>query len=67
MAKGKPVTVKNTGPRLINRTVAIIKPKQPFLDWLKGLPDWDVKLTLRELREEEGTALFWSLEPKQAD
>ena len=23
----------------INRSVAVIKPKQPFLDWLNALPD----------------------------
>jgi len=34
----------------INRLVAIIKPKQPFLDWLESLPDWDEELTLDELR-----------------
>lgn len=34
----------------INRLVAIIKPKQPFLDYLESLPDWDMELTLDELR-----------------
>jgi len=36
----------------INRLVAIIKPKQPFLDWLAGQPDWDLDTTLEELRTE---------------
>lgn len=36
----------------INRLVAIIKPKQPFLDWLESLTDWDDELTLDELRED---------------
>ncbi|MEK7396547.1 MAG: hypothetical protein AAB116_06385 [Candidatus Poribacteria bacterium] len=34
----------------INRLVAIIKPKQPLLDWLESLPDWDDELTLDEIR-----------------
>jgi len=38
--------------RPINRFVAIIKPKQPFLDWLKSQPDWDSDTTLEKLRDE---------------
>jgi len=37
---------------LINRHVAIIKPKQPLLDWLESQPDWDVDITLEELRKD---------------
>ncbi len=58
MPKKKPAPAKNAGPRLINRTVAVIKPRRPFLDWLKGMPDWDLKLTLNQLRQEECTALL---------
>ena len=36
----------------IDRLVAIIKPGQPFLDWLRSLPDWDLEMTLEELRSE---------------
>jgi len=35
---------------LINRAIAIIKPRQPFLDWLNSLPDPLDDLTLEELR-----------------
>jgi len=35
---------------IINRYVAILKPKQPFLDWLESQADWDVDITLEELR-----------------
>lgn len=35
---------------LIDRAVAIIKPKQPFLDWLNRMPDPPAELTLEELR-----------------
>jgi hypothetical protein len=34
----------------INRSIAIIKPKQPLLDWLNALPDNVVLFTLAELR-----------------
>ena len=37
---------------LINRTIAIIKPKQPYLDWAISLPDPAENLTLEELRED---------------
>jgi hypothetical protein len=30
----------------INRCVAIVKAKQPFLDWAKGLPDPPTEITL---------------------
>lgn len=36
----------------INRLIAIIKPKQPFLDWLESTPSWDLDLTLEYLRED---------------
>jgi len=35
---------------LVNRFVAIIKPKQPLLDWLESQPDWDVDIMLEDLR-----------------
>ena len=35
---------------LTNRFVAIIKPKQPLLDWLESQPDWDLDITLEDLR-----------------
>ena len=34
----------------INRLVAIIKPREPFLRWLESQPDWDLDMTLEELR-----------------
>ena len=39
-------------PRMIDRNIAVIKPKQPFLDWLRSQPDWDLDLTLEQLHEE---------------
>ncbi len=36
----------------INRFIAVIKPKQPFLDWLKSQPDWDLDTTLKELGDD---------------
>jgi hypothetical protein len=34
----------------INRSVAVIKPKQPFLDWLNALPDSEQPFTLTDLQ-----------------
>jgi hypothetical protein len=35
----------------VNRSIAILKPRQPFLDWLKGLPGGlDDQLELVQLR-----------------
>lgn len=35
----------------LDRAVAIIKPRQPFLDWIKGLPGTPLeKITLEQLR-----------------
>jgi hypothetical protein len=34
----------------INRSVAVIKPKQPFLDWLNALPDSNQPFTLTDLQ-----------------
>jgi hypothetical protein len=34
----------------VNRSVAVIKPRQPFFDWLRNTPDWDLDLTLDNLR-----------------
>jgi hypothetical protein len=43
---------------ITNRYVAIIKPKQPLLDWLESQPDWDVDITLEELRTDCGAFLI---------
>ena len=36
----------------IDRCVAIIKPRKPFLDWLQSLPDWDLDVTLKDIRSD---------------
>ena len=36
----------------INRLIAIVKPKQPFLDWLKSTPGWDLNLSLEDIRDD---------------
>ena len=42
--------------QVINRTAIVLKPKQPFLDWLNALPDNDgMTFTLERVRE-GGTA-----------
>ena len=42
----------------INRTAAIIEPKQPFVDWLNSLPDDDHDYTLEELSADNLTFLI---------
>jgi hypothetical protein len=34
----------------INRSVAVVKPKQPFLDWLNALPDNEESFALADLQ-----------------
>ncbi|MBV8657856.1 MAG: hypothetical protein JO142_08560 [Burkholderiales bacterium] len=36
----------------VDRSIAVIKPKQPFLDWLNKLPDNEVTLTLEDIRSD---------------
>lgn len=36
----------------INRSLIILKPKQPFLDWARSLDDEDKNFTLKDLRED---------------
>jgi hypothetical protein len=36
----------------INRSAAVIKPQQPFLEWLNALPDSDIQLTLRDIQQD---------------
>ncbi|HKZ03623.1 MAG TPA: hypothetical protein VJ180_15375 [Pyrinomonadaceae bacterium] len=36
----------------INRSLIILKPKQPFIDWARTLDDEDKNLTLKELSED---------------
>jgi hypothetical protein len=38
--------------QLINRMLAIVRPKQPFLDWFQACPDPPGNVTLEELRRE---------------
>jgi len=35
---------------IIDRHLAVIKPRQPFLDWLRTTPGYEVDLTLDQLR-----------------
>jgi len=43
---------------IVNRLAAIIKPKQPLLDWLESQPDWDLDITLEELRADRYALLI---------
>ncbi|WP_028534269.1 hypothetical protein [Paludibacterium yongneupense] len=36
----------------VDRSAAVIKPKQPFLDWLNAVPENDADLTLDSLRSD---------------
>jgi len=36
----------------INRSAAVIKPKQPFLEWLNALPDGDKALNLEDIQQD---------------
>lgn len=43
---------------ILNRAVAVIKPKQPFVDWANGLPDAEFKVTLEDFRADCLTILI---------
>lgn len=36
----------------VDRSVAVLKPKAPFLTWLNALPDNDIELSLDSLRSD---------------
>jgi hypothetical protein len=42
----------------INRSLIILKPKQPFLAWIRTLDDEDQDLTLEELAEDSTAYLI---------
>ena len=42
----------------INRTAVVIKPKQPFIDWLNSIPDEDIDFTLEQVSEDNITFLI---------
>lgn len=35
---------------LVDRSIAIIRPKRPFLTWLNAMPDLDFELSLADIR-----------------
>ena len=37
---------------MINRSLAIIKPKQPFADWANQLPDAKWKTVIKDLQDD---------------
>lgn len=37
----------------IDRGLVVVKPKQPYLNWIRALPDPDDKITLEVLRDGE--------------
>ena len=42
----------------INRTAVIIRPKQPFIDWLNSIPDDSFNFTLEQISKENLTFLI---------
>ena len=52
--------------KVINRGVVIVKPKQPFLDWLGSLPD-PADTTLEYLREDSTVFLIPGSNPEDFD
>jgi hypothetical protein len=44
---------------MLNRSIAVIKPKQPFLVWIHSIPDLKLDdLTLEEIRSGDSTAFL---------
>jgi hypothetical protein len=44
--------------RSINRTAIVVKPAQPFLDWLQAVDPTSVDLTLEDLRRDPSVYLI---------
>ena len=42
----------------VDRSVAIVKPKEPFLEWLRNLPDSEIDITLEQLRSDSTVYLI---------
>lgn len=42
----------------INRTAVVIRPKQPFVDWLNSIPDEDIEFTLEKVSDDNITFLI---------
>jgi len=42
----------------INRTAVVIRPKQPFVDWLNSIPDEDIDFTLEQVSKDNITFLI---------
>ena len=41
----------------INRTAVVIKPKQPFIDWINSIPDENIDFTLEQISADNITFL----------
>lgn len=46
----------------LDRAVIILKKKQPYIDWIRKLPDPDLETTLEEINSEPSTYLIPSSE-----
>jgi len=44
--------------QVINRTAVVIRPKQPFVDWLNSIPDEDIDFTLERVSKDNITYLI---------
>lgn len=42
----------------VDRSVAIVKPKEPFLEWVKALPGSEIDITLEQLRTDSTVYLI---------
>ena len=42
----------------INRTAVVIKPKQPFIDWINSIPDEKIDFTLEQISADNITFLI---------
>ena len=42
----------------INRTAVVIRPKQPFVDWLNSVPDEEIEFTLERVSDDNLTFLI---------
>ena len=53
--------------RTINRGVVIVRPKQPFLEWVRNLPDPEATVSLEDLGQDTTAYLIADSEAENFD
>ncbi len=66
MEKVQPTSSKNYPMYTLNRSIAILRKKQPYLNWVQNLPDPDHEISLKELNREPDCFLIPNFETDES-